>query len=228
MFSVWPIICVCKNKVNESPCPDQVSTYPWYLKEKGVCGVGRWGGELRGRKVNACSKETGVCSVPTGSALTADEAEVSGRKRKEAHEDFCVCLLLGIYWAVIYWCLSSSFQSSQLLPPQMFLLRTSLCLHPFHMSLTSLMLAHRPLSSSRAFCWPLLSVQPLLSPSNEFCSSRSTCFLSRVNIWSLFISMVESPIFPPYPPFLPERKKERVWGGKEWAEGGERVKRKEK
>lgn len=62
-----------------------------------MCGVGRWGGELRGRKVNACSKETGVCSVPTGSALTADEAEVSGRKRKEAHEDFCVRLLLGIY-----------------------------------------------------------------------------------------------------------------------------------
>lgn len=134
MFSVWPIICVCKNKVNESPCPDQDSTYPWYLKEKGVCGVGRWGGELRGSKVNACSRETGVCSVPAGPALTADEPEVSGRKRKEAHEDFCVCPLLGIYWAVIYWCLSSSFQPSQLLPPQMFLLRTSLLLPPFHVT----------------------------------------------------------------------------------------------
>ena len=163
MFLVWPIICVCKNKVNESPCPDQDSTYPWYLKEKGVCGVGRWGGELRGRKVNACSRETGVCSVPAGPALTADEAEVSGRKRKEAHEDFCVCPLLGIYWAVIYWCLSSSFS----------LLSCCLrrCFFCVRLSSSTPSTCHSPL-----WCWltilspapvlsaDLISVQPLLSP----------------------------------------------------------------
>lgn len=63
VFSICPIICVRKNKINESLCPDQDSMYPWCLKEKNVCGaegVEKRRGKKRGRKVDACPKEIGI------------------------------------------------------------------------------------------------------------------------------------------------------------------------
>lgn len=49
--------------MNESLCPDQDSMYPWYLKEKNVCGAEgaeKRRGKKRGRKVDACPKEIGI------------------------------------------------------------------------------------------------------------------------------------------------------------------------
>lgn len=141
--------------------------YPWHLKER-ACGVGRWGGELRGRKVNACSKETERLFHPHRFCFDSwwgwgEWEEEEGK----AHEDFCVSPLLGIYTEQLF--TDVFLQVFSLLScclRRCFLLHTSLPLHPFHMSLTSLMLAHCPLSSSRAFC-DLSPVQPLLSPSYE-------------------------------------------------------------
>lgn len=191
VFSICPIICVCKNKINESPCPTRIACIHGALRKR-MCACVREREEEERKeheRQKLVSKKLAFSSIPTGSGLMEDEAEVGGRGRK--HTRISLFILLGVYWAVgsVYWYLSSSFQCSQLLSPQIFPLRLSLFLL-LHTAVTSLMMSHVFFLQLGTFCWPLKAhwvfplYQLLFNPSNEFFHSHSRYFVSRISIWS--------------------------------------------